>query len=69
MNFFNPTVDEIFYLVTCADVISEGNYFHWFVYKRVFNIEFINATNNKEDIFEVIPRYGEYKCSNPVSWM
>ena len=31
------------------------------MYMCVFNIKFINATNNKEVIFQFTLRYGEYK--------
>ena len=39
----------------------EDKFFHWVVYKIVFNIEVINATNNKEVIVQDSLRYGDYK--------
>ena len=57
----NPSINEIYYLVNCANVNCEDNYFHWFVYKCVFNIKFMNTANNKEVVFQVSLRYGEYK--------
>ena len=44
--FFNPSINEIDYLVNCTEVNCEDNYFDWFVYKCVFNIKFMNALNN-----------------------
>ena len=58
--FFNPNIHEINYLVNRADGNCQDKCFHWFVYKCVFNIKFINATKDKEVIFQVTPRYGEY---------
>ena len=60
-DFLNPSNNEIDYIVNFADVNWEDKFFHWFVYKCVFNIKFIIAINNKEVIFHVTLRYGEYK--------
>ena len=40
--------------------IAKKKYFHWFVYKCVFNNIIINTTNNKV-IFQVTLSYGENK--------
>ena len=48
---FNPSINEIYYLVNCANVNCEDIYFQWFLKKCVFNIKLINATNKKEVFF------------------
>ena len=59
--FLNPNIDKIYYLFNCAYDGCDDNFFHYFEYKCVFNIKFINKTNNKEVLFQVTFRYGEYK--------
>ena len=57
--FLNPSIIEINYLVNCASDNCEDSFFDWFVFKCVFNIKFINVTNDKGVIFQVTLRYGE----------
>ena len=59
--FLNPSIDEIYYRVNRVDDDCEDIYFHYFVYNCVFSIKFKNKTNNKEVIFQVTLKYGEYK--------
>ena len=45
--FFNPSINEIDYLVGLANENCQNKYFHRFVYKCVCDIKFIKVTNNK----------------------
>ena len=56
--FLNPSLMEIDYLVGCAYDDCQNRYFHWFVYKCVFDINFIKI--NKKVIFQVTLGYGEF---------
>ena len=67
--FFNPSINEIDYLDNCAGVNCEDNYFYWFVFKCVFNNNFINATNDKKLFFKLILDMENIRHLNPMNWM
>ena len=57
---FNPSINEINYLVGLAYENCQNKCFHRFVKICVFDIKFINVTINKEGILQVSLGYREF---------